>query len=42
MLGAARIIAIDRLPYRLAMAKEYAGATDIINFDEVDVTEDLQ
>ncbi|MET0414133.1 MAG: alcohol dehydrogenase catalytic domain-containing protein, partial [Polyangiaceae bacterium] len=42
LLGAARIIAIDRLPYRLAMAKEYAGATDVINFDEVDVTEALQ
>src|SRR5688572_15439318 len=42
LLAAARIIAIDRLPYRLAMAKEYAGATDTINFDEVDVTEALQ
>jgi threonine dehydrogenase-like Zn-dependent dehydrogenase len=42
LLGAARIIAIDRLPYRLAMAMEYAGATDVINFDEVDVTEALQ
>jgi threonine dehydrogenase-like Zn-dependent dehydrogenase len=41
-LGAARIIAIDRLPYRLAMAKEYAGATDTINFDEVDVGEALK
>jgi threonine dehydrogenase-like Zn-dependent dehydrogenase len=42
LLGAARVIAIDRLPYRLAMAKEYAGATDIINYDEVDVREALQ
>jgi threonine dehydrogenase-like Zn-dependent dehydrogenase len=42
LLGAARIIAIDRLPYRLAMAKEYAGATDVINYDEVDVREALQ
>jgi threonine dehydrogenase-like Zn-dependent dehydrogenase len=42
MLGAARIIAIDRLPYRLAMAKEYAGATDLINFDEVDVGDALK
>jgi threonine dehydrogenase-like Zn-dependent dehydrogenase len=41
LLGAARIIAIDRLPYRLAMAVEYAGATDVINFDEVDVGEAL-
>jgi threonine dehydrogenase-like Zn-dependent dehydrogenase len=42
LLGAARIIAIDRLPYRLAMAKEYAGATDVINYDEVDVGEALK
>jgi threonine dehydrogenase-like Zn-dependent dehydrogenase len=36
MLGAERVIAIDRFPYRLRMAKEKAGATDIINYMEVD------
>ncbi len=34
MLGAARVIAIDRLPYRLQMAIE-AGA-EVINYEEVD------
>jgi threonine dehydrogenase-like Zn-dependent dehydrogenase len=34
MLGAERVIAIDKYPYRLDMALEKAGATDIINFDE--------
>ncbi|MDB4953652.1 MAG: Threonine dehydrogenase [Myxococcales bacterium] len=34
LLGAERIIAIDRFPYRLRMALERAGATDIINYDE--------
>ena len=34
MLGAERVIAIDRLPYRLRMA-EQAGA-EIINYEEVD------
>src|SRR5690606_18569695 len=36
MLGAERIIAIDRLDYRLRMARDKAGATDIINYEEVD------
>jgi threonine dehydrogenase-like Zn-dependent dehydrogenase len=42
LLGAERIIAIDRLPYRLQMASEHAGATDIINYQETDVHEALQ
>ena len=41
MLGAERIIAIDRFPYRLNMALEKAGATDIINYDKVSVREAL-
>ena len=42
LLGAERIIAIDRFPYRLAMAFEKAGATDIINYEEEDVLETLK
>jgi threonine dehydrogenase-like Zn-dependent dehydrogenase len=34
MLGAERIIAIDRFPYRLEMAVQKAGATDAINYEE--------
>ena len=34
LLGAERIIAIDRFDYRLRMAKEKAGATDVINYEE--------
>jgi threonine dehydrogenase-like Zn-dependent dehydrogenase len=37
LLGAERIIAIDRFAYRLQMARDKAGATDILNYDEVDV-----
>ncbi len=33
MLGAEKIIAIDRIPYRLEMAMRQAGATDVINYD---------
>src|SRR5215212_9475655 len=34
LLGAERVIAIDRFPYRLRMAADKAGATDIINYEE--------
>ncbi len=37
MLGAERVIAIDRFPYRLAMAQERAGATDAIDYSDTDV-----
>ncbi|APR76503.1 Threonine dehydrogenase [Minicystis rosea] len=37
LLGAERVIAIDRFPYRLQMAKERAGATETINYEEDDV-----
>jgi threonine dehydrogenase-like Zn-dependent dehydrogenase len=43
MLGAERVIAIDEVDYRLQMAKNMAGATDIINFaDNPDVVEQLK
>ena len=42
MLGAERVIAIDRFPYRLKMAVEKAGATDVINYEEQDVGEALR
>lgn len=37
LLGAERIIAIDRISYRLALAKERAGATDTIDYSVADV-----
>lgn len=42
MLGAERVIAIDRLPYRLEMAKKHAGATDVINYAARDTLEELR
>jgi threonine dehydrogenase-like Zn-dependent dehydrogenase len=36
LLGAERVIAIDRFPYRLTMARDKAGATDVINYEEED------
>jgi threonine dehydrogenase-like Zn-dependent dehydrogenase len=42
LLGAEQIIAIDRLPARLKLAKLHAGATATINADEVDVSETLR
>jgi len=41
MLGAGRVIAIDRVPERLAMAASH-GRAEIINFDDEDVYETLQ
>jgi threonine dehydrogenase-like Zn-dependent dehydrogenase len=35
MLGAERVIAIDRFPYRLQMAREHSGA-ETINYEHVD------
>ena len=37
LLGAERIIGIDRFPERLRMAREKAGADDTINYEETDV-----
>ena len=41
LLGAERVIAIDRFPSRLALAATRAGATDTINYQEVDLQEAL-
>lgn len=41
MLGAARVIAIDRFAERLQMAKEQGGA-EVINYEEVDAGEALK
>ena len=41
LLGAERVIAIDRFPYRLQMARDRAGAVETINYEEVDVREAL-
>ena len=41
LLGAERVIAIDRFPYRLRMAREKAGA-ETINYDETDVLDALK
>ena len=42
LLGAERIIAIDRYPYRLELAVAKAGATDAINYEKDDVHETLR
>jgi threonine dehydrogenase-like Zn-dependent dehydrogenase len=42
LLGAERVIAIDRVPERLAMAANRAGATDTINYEAQDVMETLK
>jgi threonine dehydrogenase-like Zn-dependent dehydrogenase len=41
MLGAERVIAIDRFPYRLQMAREKGGA-ETLNYEEVNVLEALK
>jgi threonine dehydrogenase-like Zn-dependent dehydrogenase len=41
LLGAERVIAIDRFPYRLRMARERAGA-EVLNYEEVDVHDALR
>lgn len=41
LLGAERVIAIDRFPYRLQIAKEKAGA-EVLNYEQVDVLEALR
>ncbi len=38
LLGAERVIAIDRFEYRLRRAVERAGATDVINYEQLDGT----
>ncbi|HVQ46946.1 MAG TPA: zinc-dependent alcohol dehydrogenase [Gemmatimonadales bacterium] len=41
LLGAERVIAIDRFKYRLDMAKQRAGASDTINYEELHVQDAL-
>jgi threonine dehydrogenase-like Zn-dependent dehydrogenase len=41
MLGAERVIAIDRFPYRLEIARERAGA-ETLNYEEINVLEALE
>jgi threonine dehydrogenase-like Zn-dependent dehydrogenase len=41
MLGAERVIAIDRIPERLRLASEQAGA-EVLNYEEVDLGEALR
>lgn len=41
LLGAERIIAIDRIPFRLNLATQRAGATQVINYELEDVQEAL-
>lgn len=42
LLGAERIIAIDRFEYRLKKARTQAGATDTINYEETSVMDELK
>jgi threonine dehydrogenase-like Zn-dependent dehydrogenase len=42
LLGAERVIAIDRFPYRLQMARERARAWETINYEEESVLERLK
>jgi threonine dehydrogenase-like Zn-dependent dehydrogenase len=42
LLGAERVIAIDRFPYRLQIARSRAGATDVLNYEDTDIMEALQ
>ena len=42
LLGAERVIAIDRFEYRLRMARDRAGATDTINYEKVSVLDALK
>jgi threonine dehydrogenase-like Zn-dependent dehydrogenase len=42
LLGAERVVAIDRIPSRLRLAKDRAGATDVLDFSKVDVVEALK
>ena len=41
LLGAERVIAIDRFKYRLQMARDRAGASDTINYEELNVQDAL-
>ena len=42
LLGAERVIAIDRFAYRLSSARERAGATETIDYEEIDLYDALR
>jgi threonine dehydrogenase-like Zn-dependent dehydrogenase len=42
LLGAERVIAIDRVPARLRLARERAGATDTIDYEDIDLYDALR
>jgi threonine dehydrogenase-like Zn-dependent dehydrogenase len=42
LLGAEKVIAIDRFPYRLEMARSGAGADVVLNYEDVDVNDALK
>jgi threonine dehydrogenase-like Zn-dependent dehydrogenase len=42
LLGAERVIAIDRFDYRLRVARQQAGATETLNYERDDVLEALK
>ncbi|HZU75324.1 MAG TPA: zinc-dependent alcohol dehydrogenase [Dehalococcoidia bacterium] len=42
LLGAEQVIVIDRISYRLRIALDRAGATDVINYEELDVLTTLR
>ncbi|MBD3881989.1 glutathione-dependent formaldehyde dehydrogenase [Phormidium tenue FACHB-886] len=42
LLGAERVIAIDRIPERLQMARKYNPLVDLINYEEVETGEALK
>jgi threonine dehydrogenase-like Zn-dependent dehydrogenase len=42
LLGAERVIAIDRFPYRLALARERLNVSDTINYEDENVLERLK
>ncbi len=42
LLGAERVIAIDRFPERLRLARERAGASEVLDYTQVDVVEELK
>jgi threonine dehydrogenase-like Zn-dependent dehydrogenase len=42
LLGAERVIAIDRFPYRLQMARERVKVWETINYEETSVLERLK
>ena len=42
LMGAERVVAIDRIPSRLELAERRAGASDVLDFSKVDVVEELK